>query len=577
MFGPLYYYELVRLARKGRTIVLRCAYALVLLVTLFFAYRNHFPNYDAVGDPFAAEVVKGPYLARLAHDFVLAVLVVQTIALFVLTPTYLAGAVAGERERGTLDLLFTTHLTDREIVFGKLAARVTHVGGIFLAGLPLLAATQLWGGVDFFALLAAFAAAGLNILAVGSVSVHCSTTARTTGEALAAAYVWIVLYLGVLLVACIYLPYPFATTAIGVFEEMPRGPFVALASCAVVNAVVAATAIWLAVTGLRPAVPRDTGRKAATPVTRAPAKVDAEKTAADGAAPRRFTPVGDWPLVWKEVNPIAYPIALRNSSRYLAAFVPAAALLGWLLSLLPNTREPLLLGFLMLVGPGLVWCGTVAFRAVTSVCREREQRTLDGLLTLPVSHAIVLGAKWLGAVLCADVWYVVTVALAFNAGLNATHPLRALLLAAALAAQVALLASLGMRVSVASRTTLRAGVVMAVLVFVFFTGGWVALGIDQGASNAVEFDGAASDSRKGITAVDPGHMRGLFYTIGLNPIGSWVFLGGLQGGDNDTVLDRLFFRDTQYAVAVYGTLIYALAAGVLWLDALRCFRAGSGS
>jgi ABC-type transport system involved in multi-copper enzyme maturation permease subunit len=359
-----------------------------------------------------------------------------------------------------------------------------------------------------------------------------------------------------------------------VFEEMPRGPFVALASCAVVNAVVAATAIWMAVAGLR-AVPRDAGRKAATPVTAAPDKVDAEKMAADRGAPRRFTPVGDWPLVWKEVNPIAYPIALRNSSRYLAAFVPAAALLGWLLSLIPNTAAPFLLGLLTLLGPGLVWCEIVAFGAALSVCRERERRTLDGLLTLPVSHAVVLGAKWLGAVLRADVWYLVTLALAFNAGLNATHPLRALLLTAAVAAQIAFLASLGLRVSVASRTTLRAGVVMAVLAFVFFAGGWVALGIDRGADNAVEINGSASDSRKGITAVDPGHMRGLIYTIGLNPIGSWGFLNGFQQADNDTALDRLF-RDTQYAVAVYATLIYALAAGVLWLDAWRCFRAGSG-
>ena len=127
----------------------------------------------------------------------------------------------------------------------------------------------------------------------------------------------------------------------------------------------------------------------------------------------------------------------------------------------------------------------------------------------------------------------------------------------------------------ASRTTLRAGVVMAVLVFVFFAGGWVALGIDRGADNAVEINGSASDSRKGITAVNPGHMRGLFYTIGLNPIGSWGFLSGFRDADNVTALDRQF-RDTQYAVSAYGTLIYALAAGVLWLDAWRCFRAGSG-
>jgi ABC-type transport system involved in multi-copper enzyme maturation permease subunit len=155
MFGPLYYYELVRLARKGRSTAVRCGYALAVFATLFFVYRDRFPHYSPILDPFAAEATQGRELARLANDFVMAVLVVQTVAILVLTPAYLAGSIAGEKERGTLDLLFMTHLTDREIVLGKLAAHVTHLGGVFLAGLPLLAVTQLWGGVDFSALLAA--------------------------------------------------------------------------------------------------------------------------------------------------------------------------------------------------------------------------------------------------------------------------------------------------------------------------------------------------------------------------------------------------------------------------------------
>jgi ABC-type transport system involved in multi-copper enzyme maturation permease subunit len=290
-------------------------------------------------------------------------------------------------------------------------------------------------------------------------------------------------------------------------------------------------------------------------------------------------------LVWKEVNPRRVPRGAdpkrpRFSIRHALEVVPVAAIFGWLLSFKPIAESPagnlpLLVGFAVLLLFGFLWCVSTASRAMESVCRERERRTLDGLLTLPVSRSAILGAKWFGSIVHPPFWYFVAVPLALNAGLNAAQPLRPLLLTAAVAAQVAFLASLGIRVSVASRTTLRAIVVIAVLLFVFVAGGWVALGIDRGASNAVNFVGSASDSRKGMSTADAGHVRGLFYTIGLNPLGGCIFLSGLRDAENDTALDRQF-RDTQYAVSAYGTLIYALAAGVLWLDAWRCFRAGSG-
>jgi ABC-type transport system involved in multi-copper enzyme maturation permease subunit len=122
--GPLYYYDLVRLARRGRSTLLRCAYATALLAALYFAYRERFPDRDPLFAPFgSAPTVPGGQLAGLASVFVLAILRAQTVGLFVLVPAYVAGAIAEEKERQTLELLFTTGLRDREIVLGKLAAR----------------------------------------------------------------------------------------------------------------------------------------------------------------------------------------------------------------------------------------------------------------------------------------------------------------------------------------------------------------------------------------------------------------------------------------------------------------------
>jgi len=48
------------------------------------------------------------------------------------------------------------------------AARSVHLGGVLLAGLPLLALIQLWGGVDARLLTAAYLMAGLNLLTIGA-------------------------------------------------------------------------------------------------------------------------------------------------------------------------------------------------------------------------------------------------------------------------------------------------------------------------------------------------------------------------------------------------------------------------
>lgn len=55
--------------------------------------------------------------------------------------TVIADAVAGERERHTLETLLASPLSDRAIVFGKMAAAVGYAGGVTLASVVLSAIT----------------------------------------------------------------------------------------------------------------------------------------------------------------------------------------------------------------------------------------------------------------------------------------------------------------------------------------------------------------------------------------------------------------------------------------------------
>src|SRR5262245_26256319 len=121
--GPLFGYDLMRLARRGWSTIVRTTYALALAAGLFLFYQQWFPYHN----PFSLDAdlsVSVVTMARFAESFVLNLMVWQGAAVVVLTPAYLASAITTEKERRTLELLFTTPLSGWEIVAGKLAARI---------------------------------------------------------------------------------------------------------------------------------------------------------------------------------------------------------------------------------------------------------------------------------------------------------------------------------------------------------------------------------------------------------------------------------------------------------------------
>src|SRR5262249_51550144 len=136
---------------------------------------------------------------------------------------------------------------------GKLAARLLHLFGLLLCGLPILAVTQLWGGADLLTLLSGFATTASQILSLGAFAMLCSVIAQRTVQATIAAYA-IPLVIGV---SCVLLP---ALTESDWFgsrsapsDEATRIVRLAerTAAIAAVNGVVAAFCLFFAVRELR--------------------------------------------------------------------------------------------------------------------------------------------------------------------------------------------------------------------------------------------------------------------------------------------------------------------------------------
>jgi ABC-type transport system involved in multi-copper enzyme maturation permease subunit len=188
LFGPIFAKELMEMARRARYYFTRMLYGGVLLFVLFVIFQTEQSLRSFAGVPVRP-------MSQMAEDFFLAVLWVQYCAVLFFVPLFLSGVIAGEREQKTLELLFTTSLSNREIVFGKLGSRIVAVIVLVLTGVPVIAITMLFGGVNPTVLWQSMLATLVTILFVGALSIYFSATTRTPLGALVRTYWWETLWL----------------------------------------------------------------------------------------------------------------------------------------------------------------------------------------------------------------------------------------------------------------------------------------------------------------------------------------------------------------------------------------------
>ncbi len=105
-----------------------------------------------------------------------------------LAPSFTAGAISGERERQTYDLLMTTPLPLVMILASKLFAALAYVFLLIIAVLPLLAMSLFLGGVAPEEVLIAFLMLFASAIVFGTVGLCFSAWMRSTIGAAVLAY-----------------------------------------------------------------------------------------------------------------------------------------------------------------------------------------------------------------------------------------------------------------------------------------------------------------------------------------------------------------------------------------------------
>lgn len=116
-------------------------------------------------------------------------MVTELVLIIFLAPALTAGAISGEKERQTLDLLMVTRVRPGAIVTGKLVASMLFILLLVLISVPLLSFIFLFGGVEVDQVLVTTLVVMVTAIALGSVGIFCSALIRNTIGSTVVAYI----------------------------------------------------------------------------------------------------------------------------------------------------------------------------------------------------------------------------------------------------------------------------------------------------------------------------------------------------------------------------------------------------
>lgn len=113
-----------------------------------------------------------------------------------LAPALTSGAISGEREQLTYDMLMTTPLRPTRILWGKLFAALSYLFLLVFAAVPLFSVVLVFGGVAPRDMAKALVLLVFSAVLFGAIGLVCSALMRRTAQATVLSYTVILLLLG---------------------------------------------------------------------------------------------------------------------------------------------------------------------------------------------------------------------------------------------------------------------------------------------------------------------------------------------------------------------------------------------
>lgn len=374
--NPVLQRELLVNLRTKRAFVLLAVY-LGLLGGVFYLAWPAEKTLDLTRNPEEAK--------RLVNLFFLG----QYLLASFMAPSFAAGALTGEKERKTYEMLLASPLRPGAIVLGKLLASLCHLAILIFCSLPIVMLCLPLGGVSLYEVLAAYLCLITSVALFGMISIAWSSYFVRTPASLVVSYLTIL---------------PLSLAGVGLWIVLEAsGDFRLLISVTVVPGLALAivSALFLN-TSSRLLHPPDVGSEGKQVVD-----LDTEAQQAVGLIIQRdqfpdklFAPAKRDDLLQDGANPV-FDKEMRSEifsqgtlmlrlviqvSMFLA--IPLMAVCLYIYPTYAPWYISYVLLFNMLVGP--------VFSA-GSITSERERQTLDLLLTTVITSSQILWGKLFAA------------------------------------------------------------------------------------------------------------------------------------------------------------------------------------
>ncbi|MBZ0279858.1 MAG: ABC transporter permease [Anaerolineae bacterium] len=177
--NPVMLKELRGRMRGVRAFVVLTVYLGLMSGFLALLYLIQVPINQATGSAAAGEIGRVLFMGLVGIELMLIIFI---------APAFTAGAITGERERLTYDLLRTTLLPSPSFVIGKLESALSYVLLLLLAAIPLQSIAFLFGGVSEQELVLSFIILTVTAIALGTIGIFFSALAPRTLSASVRAY-----------------------------------------------------------------------------------------------------------------------------------------------------------------------------------------------------------------------------------------------------------------------------------------------------------------------------------------------------------------------------------------------------
>ena len=399
-------------SRRNRHLFIRSGYLAVMIFVLMFALLG-----TIAGSPSIRE------LARAGAQTFTWISYLQVALICLLTPVFMAGAIAQEANPRTWDIMLTTPLGNLQIVLGNLFGRLFFILALLFSTLPLFAVTQYFGGVPGKSIFASYAIAGSSALLVAAIAITLSVNRTAGRRAVFWFYAAVIVYLFVTYAAdAAWLRKPVGPGSAQMLTSImtPLNPFLALEVLLQSNtyrppvltgtgavwltqkwlAQPIATFCWLCVAVSLVLIAYSTlrvrliGSRAGS----IPWHRRAMGLGAKGAVERPARRVGHNPIAWREsVARGKTMTAIVARWGFVALGVGVGMGLIGLYHIGTWTADNLRAAVLTVVAAEVVVIALVAINSsATAVSREREDGTLDLILTTPIQPGPYLAGKLRG-------------------------------------------------------------------------------------------------------------------------------------------------------------------------------------